>query len=99
MPWAGRYYYRSVPVNGRPRRQNVGPGLLGQLACQLDNAARERKALSIAHIRLARADAEAIDDDLLAIEDLADAVARAALVAAGFRRHKRGEWRRKREGK
>jgi hypothetical protein len=97
MPWDGRYYYRSVRVNGQPRRQYVGAGLIGQLASQMDDIDRERLQLRNAALELARHKAEALDDDMQAIERLADTIARAALVAAGYRQHHRGEWRRKRE--
>ena len=43
MPWTGRYYYRSVRINGKPRRQYVGYGKLGQLAEQLDVIGRDQR--------------------------------------------------------
>jgi hypothetical protein len=97
MPWSGGYYYRSVRVNGRPRRQYVGGGLIGQLAAQMDAAEREQRKAEKDWAAEARAEAEWTDDDLRAVERLADALARAALVAAGCHRHHRGEWRRRRE--
>jgi hypothetical protein len=97
MPWRGNYYYRSERVNGRPRQVYVGAGLIGQLAAQMDGAERERRRLEKAGADLDRADAEAHDDGLRLVERLADGLARAALYAAGYRRHHRGEWRRKRE--
>jgi hypothetical protein len=39
----------------------------------------------------------ALDADLRALAEAIDVVARAALLAAGYRQHKRGEWRRRRE--
>ena len=99
MPWTGRYYYRSVRVNGKPRRQYVGSGLIGQLAAQMDAVERYRKDAGKAQADQARAVAEATDEDLVAVERLADVLARAALVAAGCHQHHRGQWRRKREGR
>src|SRR5215218_1425295 len=99
MPWSGPYYYRCVRINGQPRRQYIGTGLIGQLANQLDDAARERKALGKAQADLALAEAEAVEADLTMVNGLVDVLARAALVAAGFHRHHRGPWRRKREDK
>lgn len=86
-------------VNGQPRRPYVGTGLIGQLACQFDEAERQRKSLGAAQNHLDRAEVEGLDEDLLAVEQLADVLARAALVAAGFHQHDHGAWRRKRERK
>ena len=97
MPWSGNYYYRSVRVDGKPRRQYVGSALIGQLAAQVDAEARERREIETAQAKEVRAEAEWHDEELRAVERLADVLARAALVAAGCRQHHRGEWRRKRE--
>ena len=99
MPWRGDYYYRSERVNGQPRQVYVGAGVIGQLAAQLDEAERERRRLQEAGADPDRVGAEAQDDGVRLVERLADGLARAALYAAGYRRHHRGEWRRKREAK
>jgi hypothetical protein len=100
MGWErGKYYTRSRKVNGRVVREYVGGGLIGSLAAQLDASEREQRALSRAEADLRRAEAEALADELLAVDRLAAALASAALVAAGFRKHNRGEWRRKREAR
>ena len=99
MPWSGPYYYRSVRVNGKPRRRYVGSGAIGQLAAQMDALKRAQRTVEGDRAAGARAAHEAMDDDLRAVGRLADALARAALIAAGCHRHHRGEWRRKREGR
>jgi hypothetical protein len=38
----------------------------------------------------------ALDADMRALAERTDLAARAALLAAGYRQHKRGEWRRRR---
>src|SRR4051812_8470226 len=101
MSWSqNRYYSRSRKVNGRVYREYVGCGIAGQMAAQFDALERERLAAERAAKRKAwedeRAELEALDAQLQALGDLADLVARAALVAAGFQQHKRGEWRKKR---
>jgi DNA-binding transcriptional MerR regulator len=92
----GRYYTRSKRVNGRVVREYVGGGTVGELAARLDALEREERA---AARRCARADTERLaelDAPLLELNELADLLARAALLAAGYVRHNRGEWRKKR---
>jgi hypothetical protein len=93
----GRYYTRSRKVNGRVVREYVGTGLAGELAADLDELKRERRAAERARDRQERARLEALDASLNELNDLADLLARAALLAAGFRQHNRGEWRKRRE--
>jgi hypothetical protein len=101
-PWESRergglYYTRSRKVNGRVIREYVGGGVLGELAARMDAENRQRREEEAAAWREARDDLEEIAglvDELC--EDI-ESIARAALLAAGFRRHKRGEWRRRRE--
>jgi hypothetical protein len=92
----GRYYTRSKKVNGRVVREYVGTGELAKLAAQIDAINRaDRKAEREARCA-EKAVLDALDAPLNKLNDLADLLARAALLAAGFRQHKRGEWRRKR---
>lgn len=97
MSWHLGYYYRSVRRGGRPRRQYVGRGVGAELAALLDSLARERKQAEAAARRAERERLEAIDRPVEELDRLADLAARAALAAAGYRQHKRGEWRRRRE--
>ena len=46
--------------------------------------------------RVEKAELEALDAPLNELNDLADQLARTALMAAGFHQHKRGEWRKRR---
>jgi hypothetical protein len=96
MPWAGPYYYRSVRVNGQPRREYVGSGRFGELAAQLDVLERQDRELKEAAERKARADAAALDELVSGFNAAADDLAHAALLAAGCRQHNRGEWRKSR---
>src|SRR5262245_25379709 len=96
MPWTGPYYYRSIRVNGQPRREYVGAGEIAQLAAQLDALERTERELKQAVERKARADAEAIDELVSDFNAAADDMACAALLAAGRRQHNRGEWRKRR---
>jgi hypothetical protein len=94
-----RYFYLSRRVGGRPRRVYVGPANspAAELAAAADGlrrlgreiAARERQAERERH-----REAEA---PLLQLCQMTDALSRAALLAAGYRQHARGTWRRCRE--
>jgi hypothetical protein len=97
MAWdTGRYYTRSKKVNGRVVREYVGTGRVAELAVRLDAIERKKRETERAEVRALRAELDALDAPLNALNDLAELVARAALTAAGFRQHKRGEWRKRR---
>ena len=93
-----RYYYRGRRLCGRTRRVYVGAAgsPAAELAAAADHlrrlgreaAARERQAEQARH-----REAEA---PLLALCVRTDVLTRAALLAAGFHRHHRGPWRRRR---
>lgn len=97
MGWdKGRYYTRSRKVNGCVVREYCGSGEVAELAAQMDAANRtDRKAEREAR-RAEKAELDALDAGVKEPDYLADQLARAALLAAGYRQHKRGEWRRKR---
>jgi hypothetical protein len=98
MGWdKGRYYTRSRKVNGRVVREYVGTGRVAELAAQLDALERERREREARAVRQQKAELTVLDAELKALTERADLLARAALLAAGFHRHKRGDWRRRRE--
>jgi hypothetical protein len=66
------------------------------LASTLDALRREQRQDEAALRQAERKKAEALDRPLDALDALADLAARAALLAAGYRRHNRGEWRKRR---
>jgi hypothetical protein len=98
MGWErqGRYYYRSRKVGGRVVRQYFGAGRGAELVAQMDALEREEREATRAARRAERAELEALEGALERMCQQAELLARAALVAAGFRQHKRGEWRKKR---
>ena len=97
MGWdQGRYYTRSKKVRGRVVREYVGRGFLAAMAAELDADEREQREDERAALRAARAELADLDAALGRVCQEADLLARAALVASGFRQHKRGEWRKKR---
>jgi hypothetical protein len=94
MAWSGNAYYRSVRVNGRPRRVYVGSGATAEAAAAEDKLARAGKELERAQVEAEQAEAERLDANLKQVCAIADSLAKAALYAAGYRQHCRGDWRR-----
>jgi hypothetical protein len=95
----GLYYTRTKKVDGRVVREYVGGGTLGHLAALQDAHERRRRQEEAALWKQERERLEAL---MAPVEDLCEATEilyRAALLSAGYRRHQRGQWRRKREPK
>ncbi len=96
MGWEqGKYYTRSRKVNGRVVREYVGGGEVGALVAQFDAIERERRTYERECWRIEKEQIETLDEPVAKVCEMADLVAKAALVAAGFHQH-RGEWRRRR---
>jgi hypothetical protein len=97
MGWdKGRYYSRSKKVNGRVVREYFGTGRVAEVAAQLDALEREKRHLAAQDLRERIAELTAFDADLEAFSETADLLAHAALLAAGYRQHHRGDWRKHR---
>ena len=97
MGWErDKYYTRSRKVNGRVVREYVGAGRVADLAAQLDALDREQRELEWEADRIMRDEATALDEPLDELDALTEGLARGSLLAAGYRMHKRGEWRKKR---
>jgi len=94
----GVYYTRSRKVNGRVVREYVGGGVLGELAAQMDALKRCQREEEAQALREECERMEALESPLEELYEAAEVLTRATLLAAGYRRHKRGEWRKKREG-
>jgi|SRR5215216_3844403 len=94
----GLYYTRSRKLDGRVVREYVGSGSVGELAAQTDALERlqceeEAKAWKEERERM-----EALEAPIEELCEASEVFAQAALYAAGYHRHNRGEWR-KRRGK
>ena len=101
-PWerrerGGLYYTRSRKVNGRVVREYVGGGVLGELAARMDAEDRQRREEQAAAWREERERLEELAGSVDEYCEDAETITRAALLAAGFRRHNRGEWRKPRD--
>lgn len=92
----GRYFTRSQRQGGHVVRVYVGGGERGEYAAAVDAIARERReAERVEHTRERRR-LGTVDAQLTAWYAAVDAQVRAALTAAGYHQHKRGEWRKRR---
>ena len=101
-PWerrerGGLYYTRSRKEGGRVVREYVGTGVLGELAARMDAEDRRRLEEETAAWREEREHLEELAGLVDEFCDEVETMVRAALLAAGFRRHNRGEWRKPRD--
>jgi hypothetical protein len=97
MGWdKGRYYTRSKRVDGRVVREYLGTGRVAELAAQLDALERGKRQLAAQAQRGEKAERAALAAECKTLTETADLVACAALLAAGYHQHKRGEWRKRR---
>ena len=86
------YFYRFRRVGGRRVAEYLGRGDAAEAArAEIAAARAARTARAAERDRLDRLDAR-----LAEFDELAELLARAALIAAGFHRHARGSWRRRR---
>ena len=92
----GRYYTRSRRENGRVVREYVGGGTVGRLAARFEVLKWQEREAERAAAKAARDADAALDAPLDELDDLATLLAEAALIAAGYRKHNRGEWRKTR---
>jgi hypothetical protein len=97
MGWERGYYYRVRKVNGRVVREYVGAGEVAELVTQMDALKREQRRLKALEQRQEKDELKALDTELKVVNERIDLAAHAALLAADFHLHKRGEWRKRRE--
>jgi hypothetical protein len=100
MAWEQRgnktYYYRSVRVGTRVTNEYVGRGRLASLIAQLDGIEREQRSQRRDDLEINRQRWVALESPLLKLDDVTDLFVSAAMTMAGYHRHDRGEWRRRR---
>jgi hypothetical protein len=92
----GRYYTRSRKVDGRVVREYIGTGLVGELAALVDAEDRAQRRAERERLEMAMSTLAAPDAALAELSRVSDALATMHLLAAGYRRHHRGEWRKRR---
>ncbi len=94
----GSYYYRKVRRGGRVVSEYLGCGPSATLMAEDDSIEREMLEASRDYWKEERERLEAEEAVAVALFDRVEALAREALEAARYHRHKRGECR-KRRGK
>ena len=77
-------------------REYVGGGAVGELAARLDAADLEQHRAAALADQNDREQLLKFDAPLAELSALADLLAEAALLAAGYHRHHHGEWRKAR---
>ena len=92
----GRYYTRSPRRGGRIVREYFGAGKWGEYWAAEDAYARAERAERAAASRAEADGLDEIDKLVAAYVKTVEVAAREALVAAGYRQHQRGEWRKTR---
>lgn len=93
----GRYYTRSYREGGRIVREYIGSGPIAELVAFRDEADRQRREEEARAWMEERESLENLDGTAGELCELAELLTRAALVAAGYKQHHRGEWRKPRE--
>ncbi len=83
-------------MDGRVVREYVGGGILGELAARMDAEERLQREEEAEAWRDERERMEGLDGLLEEMCEAAEILAHAALLAAGYHQHKRGEWRKRR---
>ena len=91
-----RYYTRSKRANGRVVREYVGTGPVAELAAAADALRRADRRAAAEARRAEEASWREALAPLLELGHVADLLARAALLAAGYRQHARSSWRMRR---
>jgi hypothetical protein len=92
----GRYYTRSKRQGGRIVREYLGTGKYGEYWAAVDQHALAEQSQRDAALNTEIDGLAELDKLVGAYAATVELAAREALVAAGYRRHQRGEWRKTR---
>jgi hypothetical protein len=92
----GFYYYQTEREDGQVRKKYVGRGEIAELVAHADETLRRSRAERRERERAALEEARSLASVADGLHEAAKVLARAHLIAAGYRRHK-GEYRRARD--
>jgi hypothetical protein len=91
----GRYYYRARREGGRAVKEYVGTGEVAEIVAHAEETLRGHRQREAARWREELEPLAKLAPPMAELCEAAEILARASLIAAGFRRRK-GEWRRAR---
>ena len=91
----GRYYYRSVRAGEEVRKEYVGAGEIAEAVAHADGMMRRARELELARKVAEVERLEGLAAPARELDETAEILIRAHLLAAGWHRHK-GEWRMRR---
>lgn len=91
-----RYYYQASRVDGRVVKRYLGAGEFAEAMAGIDELDAHRRQVEAEAERAERAALDALQQDVADACDLVEQLTRAVLVVAGYHRHDRGEWRKRR---
>jgi hypothetical protein len=89
------YYYQAEREDGRVRKRYIGAGEVAEMIAHNDETIRRSRAELRERARTELEEARCLALAGAELEEAAEILARAQMVAAGYHRHK-GEWRRRR---
>jgi hypothetical protein len=89
------YYYQSEREGGRVRKRYVGTGEIAELIAHADATIRRTRTERGEKARAEIEEAESLASMADGLNDAAEVLVRAEMLAAGYHRRK-GEWRRRR---
>ena len=92
----GHYYTSGHREGGRIVREYYGTGELGKLAAEVDDLARQTRRIEREERAAERERIAAIEDPIVAFGKAVDLAVSCELLVAGYHRHDRGPWRRRR---
>ena len=100
MAWerrgGNRYYYQAERENGRVRKRYIGAGEAAELVAHADATIRKTRTERRERARAEIEEAEGLASMADELNDAAEILARAEMLAAGYHKRK-GEWRRRRD--
>ncbi len=90
------YYYRSERHGTKVHRQYIGKGEGAESMAMFEAIEREKREEAALLTKEEMTQLDDIDSQLKTLSEDVELIARAAMMVAGYHRHNRGEWRKRR---